>query len=93
RMSPEQDKTIKLPEGFAASKIADGYGRVRHIAITPQNGIYVKLNKLYNGKGILYFKDAEGYGKFEVAASFGNYIGTGIAVKGNYLYASSDEEV
>ena len=93
RVSPEQDKTIKLPEGFTASKIADGYGRVRHIAVTPQNGIYVKLSKLYNGKGILYFKNAEGYGKFEVAASFGNYIGTGIAVKGNYLYASSDEEI
>jgi glucose/arabinose dehydrogenase len=32
-------------------------------------------------------------GKYEVVNSFGNYIGTGIAIKNGYLYASSNSEV
>ncbi|MDE3236750.1 MAG: sorbosone dehydrogenase, partial [Bacteroidota bacterium] len=83
---------LTLPKGFSATVVADGYGKVRHIAVTSTGGVYVKLNKLYNGKGILYFKP-NAAGKLEMVNSFGNYIGTGIYVKNGYLYASSDEEV
>jgi len=34
---------LKLPEGFNATLIADSLGPTRHIAITSQGGIYVKL--------------------------------------------------
>jgi len=83
---------LTLPKGFTALKIAEGYGKVRHIAITKQGDIYVKLNKLIQGKGILYFKK-ESSQKYTLANSFGNYKGTGIYIKDNYLYTSSDEEV
>ena len=81
-----------IPKGFTAVKLVEGYGKVRHIAITKQGDIYVKLNKLFQGKGILYFKK-ESSQKYILANSFGNYKGTGIYIKDNYLYTSSDEEV
>ena len=84
---------LVLPTGFNAVKIADGYGKVRHIAVTNQQGIYVKLNKLYNGKGILYFSYNKKTDKYTLANSFGNYTGTGIYIKSNFLYASSDEDI
>ena len=45
------------------------------------------------GKGILYLKDTDKDGKYEVASSFSDYGGTGITIKYGYLYASSDSEV
>lgn len=84
---------LKLPPGFKAQIISDNIGRSRHIAVTPQGGIYVKLARPNKGKGIFYLKDVNGDGVIDTAFGFGNYGGTGIAVKKGYLYASSDEEV
>ncbi|MGZ3752087.1 MAG: PQQ-dependent sugar dehydrogenase [Mucilaginibacter sp.] len=82
---------LTLPAGFNASIIADNIGGVRHIAVTPQGEIYAKLRGLEKGKGILLLH--ENGGKAEIKASFGNFGGTGIAIKNGYLYASSDVEV
>ena len=38
-------------------------------------------------------KDNNGDGKADEVTGFGNFTGTGIAIKNGYLYASSDEEV
>ena len=84
---------LTIPKGFTAVKLVEGYGKVRHIAVTPQGGIYVKLNKLYKTKGILYFKENTTTHQYVLTNSFGNYTGTGIYIKDQYLYASSDEEV
>ncbi len=82
---------LTLPAGFSARIIADNTGGVRHLAVTPQGDIYAKLRGLEKGKGILLLHDNGT--KAEVKMSFGNYPGTGIAVKNGYLYASSDQEV
>ncbi|MGF7040680.1 PQQ-dependent sugar dehydrogenase [Mucilaginibacter lappiensis] len=82
---------LKLPAGFNAAIIADKLGGTREIAVTPQNDIYVKLNRAKNGKGILFLHQ-EG-DKAIVKTGFGTYDGTGVFVKNGYLYASSDEEV
>src|SRR5882757_5628 len=82
---------LTLPAGFNASIIADNLGGARHIAVTPQGEIYVKLKGPENGKGILLLH--QNGDKAEVKMGFGNFGGTGIAVKSGYLYASSDEEV
>jgi len=37
---------LTVPAGFSAAIIADNLGGVRHIAVTPQNEIYVKLKGL-----------------------------------------------
>ena len=39
------DAGLIIPKGFTAVKLVEGYGKVRHIAITKQGNIYVKLNK------------------------------------------------
>jgi len=82
-----------LPAGFKAIKVSDNMGRARHIAVTPQGVIYFKSSRLVNGKGVLKLVDKNNDGVADTVAGFGNYIGTGIAVKGSYLYTSSDEEV
>ena len=92
-LAPDPDNAgLQLPAGFGALVVAETGGRARHIAVTPQGNIYVKLNRPKDGKGILLLK-AGPTGKATVTGGFGTYGGTGIATKDGYLYASSDEEV
>lgn len=60
--------------------VADSVGKARHIVTTPQGAIYVKLDKLVGGKGILRLKDADSDGKIDDIKSFGSYRGTGITI-------------
>jgi glucose/arabinose dehydrogenase len=85
------DVTLKLPSGFTSVVIADNLGRNRHIAVNTNGDLYVKLDKLKNGKGILVLKESGG--KAKVINSFGNFGGTGIAIKNGYVYASNNQEV
>jgi glucose/arabinose dehydrogenase len=84
---------LKLPSGFSASTLADSVGKARHIVMNKQGALYIKIDKLINGKGILRLKDTDGDGKADDIKSFGNYRGTGITISGDYLYASSNDEV
>ncbi|TSD66756.1 sorbosone dehydrogenase [Inquilinus sp. KBS0705] len=82
---------LTIPDGFSAAIIADDLGNARHIAVTPQGDIFVKLERPKNGKSVLMLHETNG--KAEVKAGFGTYRGTGIRVKNGYLYTSSNEEV
>jgi glucose/arabinose dehydrogenase len=82
---------LTLPTGFNASIIAENLGGTRHIAVSPQGDIFVKLGKPKDSKGILVLH--ENNGKAEIKNSFGGYEGTGIYLKNGYLYASSNEDV
>ncbi|MDB5029680.1 PQQ-dependent sugar dehydrogenase [Mucilaginibacter sp.] len=82
---------LTLPAGFTGTALITGIGSARHIAVTPQGNIYVKINKLKNGKGIVVLHDSGD--KAEVVSSFGDFAGTGMYIKNGYLYASSDENV
>jgi glucose/arabinose dehydrogenase len=85
---------LTLPAGFGAFKVVENLGMVRHIAVTKQGYIYLKImGKVPVGKGIIRLADTSGDGKSDKITGFGNYGGTGIAIKNGYLYASSDEEV
>ncbi|HEY8933608.1 MAG TPA: PQQ-dependent sugar dehydrogenase [Cyclobacteriaceae bacterium] len=90
---PKNDEAIKLPAGFKAQIVAENLGNARHITVTPQGNIYIKLSKLKDGKGIIMLQDKNNDGKIENQKSFGSFIGTGIYAKDNYLYASSDNDV
>jgi len=94
-LKPDADNAgWKLPEGFGAIKVADNLGHTRHLVVNAQGDIYAKvMGKVSNEKGIIKLHDANGDGKADEITGFGNYGGTGIAIKGGYLYASSDEEV
>jgi glucose/arabinose dehydrogenase len=84
---------LKIPSGFNATVIVPELGRNRHLVVQKNGDIYVKLDKLIDGKGIVVLRDAEKNGKYKVVNSFGDYTGTGIAIQGGYLYASSDDQV
>jgi glucose/arabinose dehydrogenase len=93
-VKPDADNAgLTLPPGFGALVVADNLGEARHMAITKEGDIYVKLKDLKDGKGIYWLHDSNGDGKADVQTGFGNYIGTGMYVKNGYLYASSQEEV
>ena len=89
--SNKDDFNLVLPQGFKALTVIESFGRNRHIAVNSNGDIYIKLERLKDGKGIYVLREMNG--KYEVIKSFGNYAGTGIAVKNDYLYASSDDEV
>ncbi|PTR01567.1 glucose/sorbosone dehydrogenase [Mucilaginibacter yixingensis] len=86
------DAGLKLPEGFGALKVATLDAKARHISVTPQGEVYVKLAKPKNGKGIMVLHEGAN-GKATVTSGFGNYGGTGIYIKDGYLYASSNTEI
>jgi len=87
------DVTLKLPSGFSAVVFAANLEGARHLAVNTNGDVYVKLSKLKDGKGIYRLRDANGDGKAEDVSGFGDFKGTGMAIKKGYLYASSDEEV
>ena len=84
---------LTLPTGFSAQKVADGVGRARHIAVTEDGALYVKLERTVGGKGILLLADEDGDGKMEKQSGFGDYGGTGLYLTKDYLYASSNQDV
>lgn len=88
-----QASGLKLPPGFSAGIFADDIGKARHLVVTPQGNVYVKLSRLEDGKGIVLLQDLDKDGKAEKQTSFGDYTGTGIGLTRDHLYASSDEEI
>jgi glucose/arabinose dehydrogenase len=89
----EPEVQLTLLPGFNASVIIAELGRNRHLAVHSNGDIYVKLDKLKDGKGIAVLRDADNDGKVEVINTFANYTGTGVTIKDGYLYSSSDDEV
>jgi glucose/arabinose dehydrogenase len=87
------DVILKLPQGFNTAAFASDLGRARHIAVHANGDVYIKFEKLKDGKGIYRLRDTNNDGKADEMMGFGNYTGTGIAIKNGYLYASSDDDV
>jgi len=88
---PGSEFELKLPVGFKAITVIEKLGNNRHLALNNEGDIYVKLGNLKDGKGIYELRNVNG--NYQVITSFGNYGGTGIAIKNGYLYASSNSEV
>jgi glucose/arabinose dehydrogenase len=87
------DPSITLPAGFEARIVTTGLGRPRHITVSSNGIIYVKLERLKDGKGIYRLEDTDGDGQADKIMGFGDFAGTGMIIRKGYLYASSDEEV
>jgi len=87
------DTAIVLPAGFSASVFADTIGKARHIVFNSNGDIFVKLEEVKNVGGILRLRDTNNDGAADNISGFGDYGGTGIAIKNGYLYASSDDNV
>jgi glucose/arabinose dehydrogenase len=88
--TPDADNGgITLPDGFRALVVAENLGQTRFIAISPTGDLYVKKRR----GGILALRDADGDGRFETKQEFGQGGGTGIALRGEWLYHSTDDTV
>jgi glucose/arabinose dehydrogenase len=81
---------IDLPGGFTALIMADSLGRGRHIAVRSNGDVFLALQDLRNGKGIVALRDTTGDGKADVVAYFGDLPGTGIHIHKDYLYFAHD---
>lgn len=93
-LADKDNAALKLPAGFGALIVADNVGPARHIAVTKEGEIYVKLGNANPQKNaIILLTDANGDGKAESRKGFFKYGGTGIVINNGYLYASSNEEV
>ena len=84
---------LTLPGGFSALIVADNTGEARHLAVTKEGDIYVKLGRAKDGKGILFLQDENKDGKVDKQTGFGDYGGTEVGLKNGYLYASSNTDV
>lgn len=84
---------ISLPAGFSSTVLADNLGSARHLVVNENGDVYVKLEDLNEGRGVICLKDKNKDGIAEDISGFGNYVGTGIAIKKNYLYTSSNDQV
>lgn len=93
--APDPDNGgLKLETGFRALTFASDLGKARHIAVDPATGtVFVKLDKLKDGKGVVELRDKNGDGRADDTVLFGTYTGTGIGIYNNYLYSSSDTSV
>ncbi len=87
----DADITLTLPAGFKAETVVTSLGANRHLVVNGNGDIYVKLSNLKNGKGIIVLRKVNG--AYSQVRAFGNYGGTGIAIGGGYLYASSNTSV
>ena len=90
----QENAGLTLPAGFKANLFAQNIGSARHIAITKLGVVFAKLNyPNKEGNSIIRLEDANQDGVAEVISGWGKYGGTGIYVKGNSLYATSNEAI
>ncbi len=82
-----------MPRGFQVQVVADGLGAARHLAVSKEGLVYIKLAKLKGGKGIIVLEGINREGKADKETGFGDFIGTGMYIKDDYLYASSNTDV
>ncbi len=88
-----------LPEGFEAVVVVDSVGRSRHLTVTENGDIYVKLRVPdKEGRGLVAIRDESGNGKADIVQYFGDYedvgnYGTGMRIYDGYMYFSTAGEV
>lgn len=92
-MQSDADLGMTLPEGYVATIYADNLGFARHITTRDDGAVYVALRRAHEDKGIVALRDNDGDGHADDVQYFGDVIGTGIEVRGDYLYFGTDTAV
>lgn len=88
---------LALPHGFVAAVLHEGVGRARHLAVTDEGIVYVKL-RTPNPKGLVALRDIGGDGRADEVKVFGDYddtgdYGTAMRIHDGHLYFSTAGEV
>lgn len=89
---------LTLPDGFEAIVLVDSIGRARHLAVTHEGNVYVKMRITDSAGGSVVLKDVNNDGKADSIITFGDYIdkggyGTAMRIHKGYLYFSTSGEV
>lgn len=90
---------ITLPAGFCATLVVDSLGQARHIAVAPNNDIYVKTRS--EEGGIAALRDTTGDFQADIIERFSDMTEmgsgilweTGMAVHNGYIWASNKVSV
>jgi glucose/arabinose dehydrogenase len=91
--TPKAADAIKVPAGFTTTIVAEELEGARHMVVSKGGDLYVNLSRLKDGKGLFRLRDSD-YDKIpDEKIGFGDYKGTGIAIKNGYLYASSNSSI
>jgi len=85
------DGGLVLQPGFRAIVVADKLGLTRFMTVATNGDIYVKKTR----GGVIGLRDTKGDGRADVIRTFGNEVGggTGVAVRNQWLYVSSNDAV
>ena len=86
---------LSLPGDFDAVVVSDSTGPARHIAISDNGDIYVKMRHSDRGQGNLVLRDVDGDGKADSSVHFGDYDNEGslancMRIHNGYLYFASE---
>lgn len=84
---------LDLPDGFSAQVFAEDLGLARHIAVRDNGDVFVIRRRGEEGKGIVALRDTDGDGVADEQAEFGPFLGTGVDIRDDMLYASSNTAV
>jgi glucose/arabinose dehydrogenase len=85
---------LELPDGFCATLFAEGVNGARHLVVAPNGDVFVNTQSRGEaGGGIVALRDTDRDGKADVKEHFGSGVGTGIALEGNNLYATSGNSI
>ena len=88
--APDADNGgLTLPPGFRALVVADKLRPLRGMAVAPNGDIYVKTRQA----GVYGLRDTDGDGRADVIKEFGSGGGTGIALRGDWLYHSINSQI
>ena len=88
------DVGLELPAGFCASLYAEGLGGPRHIAVRSNGDVFVARRSGPAGEGgVVALRDADGDGRAETREIFGPMGGTGVDVRGGYLYLDQGQSI
>jgi len=93
---PVCTSALQLPQGFCATVFAEGLSGARHIVVASNGDVFVNTGRGRGGAGrgaVVALRDTNGDGKADVRKRFGDGGGTGIALDGNQLYATSGSSI
>ena len=92
----DSDVTVSVPEGFSITKVAEGVGCVRHLAVSDDGTLYAarRNSDCPGGKGgLMVWRDHDGDGSPEAKMVRPDLQGTGLALRNGYLYFGADTRI
>ncbi len=79
------DDGITVPAGFSITVVHEGLGAGRNLAVAANGDVY-----LASRNGLVALRDTDKDGKADKAEKFGDVQGTGVLIRGDWLYASDN---